>query len=92
MLDSAQNRLEGPQMSQGDVYLGEGYIDVPPVQNDHSDGNLKSRKFILTMTLILISSLFTGMRMMDMDMWMFFVGGLAATYLGVNVYQKKMML
>lgn len=53
------------------------------------DSNLKSRKFIVSMALIIISSIFTGLGMMDVDTWMFFTGVVGAAYLGVNIYQKK---
>ena len=55
----------------------------------NEDGNLKSRKFVISITLILISSIFTGLGMMDVDTWMFFTGAVGAAYLGVNVYQKR---
>lgn len=55
----------------------------------NEDSNLKSRKFIVAITLILISSIFTGLGMMDVDTWMFFTGAVGAAYLGVNIYQKK---
>lgn len=65
-------------------------IYLEPVQAPVSeDGNLKSRKFVISMTLILISSIFTGLAMMDVDTWMFFTGAVGAAYLGVNVYQKR---
>lgn len=64
--------------------LGEVQIPVS------DDGNLKSRKFIVSMTLILVASVFTALDRMDVDTWMFFTGGVAAAYLGVNLYQKKM--
>lgn len=53
------------------------------------DGNLKSRKFIITMTLVIISSIFTGIGLMSIDMWMYFNGALTASYIGANLYQKK---
>lgn len=62
-----------------------GMLQVPV----SDDGNLKSRKFIVAMALILISSIFTGLGMMDVNTWMFFTGAVGAAYLGVNIYQKK---
>jgi len=67
-----------------------GPIDLGTVQVTNSeDSNLKSRKFIVSMSLIIISSIFTGLGMMDVDTWMFFTGAVGAAYLGVNIYQKK---
>jgi hypothetical protein len=65
--------------------LDLGMVQVPVSE----DGNLQSRKFVISMTLILISSLFTGLGMMDVDTWMMFTGAVGAAYLGVNIYQKK---
>lgn len=65
-------------------------LDLGMVQVTNSeDSNLKSRKFIVSMSLIIISSIFTGLGMMDVDTWMFFTGAVGAAYLGVNIYQKK---
>ena len=65
-------------------------IDLELVQVPVSeDGNIKSRKFIVAMTLILISSVYTGLGMMDVDTWMVFTGAVGAAYLGVNIYQKN---
>lgn len=65
-------------------------LDLGTIQvTTNEDGNLKSRKFIVAMTLIIISSIFTGLAMMDVDTWMFFTGAVGAAYLGVNVYQKR---
>ncbi len=65
-------------------------IDLELVQVPVSeDGNLKSRKFIITMTLVIISSVFTGIGLMSIDMWMYFNGALTASYIGVNLYQKN---
>ncbi len=67
-----------------------GVLDLGMVQvTSNEDGNLKSRKFIVAMTLILISSIFTGMGMMSILEWMGFTGAVGAAYLGVNIYQKK---
>lgn len=69
----------------------QGPLDIGTVQvTTDEDGNLKSRKFIVSMTLILIASVFTAIGQMDVDTWMFFTGGVAAAYLGVNLYQKRM--
>lgn len=83
-LDSAQNSVEGGKNEPGGPY-DLGMVQV--VNNE--DGNLKSRKFIVSMYLITIASIFTGLGMMDVDTWMFFTGGVAAAYLGVNLYQKR---
>ena len=65
-------------------------IDLELVQVPVSeDGKIKSRKFIVAMTLILISSVYTGLGMMDVDTWMMFTGAVGAAYLGVNIYQKN---
>lgn len=65
-------------------------IDLELVQVPVSeDGNLKSRKFIISMYLITVSSAFTGFGMMDVDTWMMFTGAVGAAYLGVNIYQKN---
>lgn len=64
---------------------------IEPVQTPISeDRNLKSRKFIVAMTLITVSSIFTALGMMDINTWIVFTGGVGATYLGVNIYQKTM--
>ena len=69
----------------------QGPLDLGTVQvTTDEDGNLKSRKFIVSMTLILIASVFTALGQMDVDTWMFFTGSVAAAYLGVNLYQKRM--
>lgn len=69
----------------------QGPLDLGTVQvTTDEDGNLKSRKFIVSMTLILIASVFTAIGQMDVETWMFFTGGVAAAYLGVNLYQKRM--
>lgn len=69
----------------------QGPLDLGMVQvTTDEDGNLKSRKFIVSMTLILIASVFTAIGQMDVETWMFFTGGVAAAYLGVNLYQKRM--
>lgn len=66
-------------------------IYLEPVQTPISeDWNLKSRKFIITMTLVIISSVFTGIGLMSIDMWMYFNGALTASYIGANLYQKTM--
>ena len=66
-------------------------IYIEPVQTPISeDRNLKSRKFIVAMTLITVSSIFTALGMMDINTWIVFTGGVGATYLGVNLYQKTM--
>lgn len=66
-------------------------IYLEPVQAPISeDGNLKSRKFIISMYLITVSSIFTALGMMDINTWIVFTGGVGATYLGVNIYQKTM--
>lgn len=66
-------------------------IYIEPVQTPISeDRNLKSRKFIVAMTLITVSSIFTALGMMDINTWIVFTGGVGATYLGVNIYQKTM--
>lgn len=84
-LDSAQNRLNGTKIEP------QGPLDLGTVQvTTDEDGNLKSRKFIVSMTLILIASIFTALGQMDVDTWMFFTGSVAAAYLGVNLYQKRM--
>lgn len=84
-IDSAQNRPYSPENEPG------GQLDLGTVQvTTNEDGNLKSRKFIVSMTLILISSIFTALGQMDVDTWMFFTGGVAAAYLGVNLYQKRL--
>lgn len=84
-LDSAQNRVEGGKIEP------RGQYDLGMVQvTNNEDGNLKSRKFIVSITLIIISSVFTAVGQMDVDTWMFFTGGVAAAYLGVNLYQKRM--
>lgn len=65
-------------------------IYLEPAQAPISeDGNLKSRKFIISMYLITVSSIFTGFGMMDVDTWMMFTGAVGAAYLGVNIYQKN---
>lgn len=63
-------------------------IYLEPVVSE--DRNLKSRKFIVAMTLITVSSIFTALGMMDINTWIVFTGGVGATYLGVNIYQKTM--
>lgn len=84
-IDSAQNRPYSPENEP------QGPLDLGTVQvTTNEDGNLKSRKFIVSMTLILIASIFTALGQMDVDTWMFFTGGVAAAYLGVNLYQKRM--
>lgn len=84
-IDSAQNRPYSPEIEP------QGQFDIGTVQvTTNEDGNLKSRKFVVSMTLILVSSLFTALGQMDVDTWMFFTGGVAAAYLGVNLYQKRM--
>lgn len=70
--------------AQQDV-LDLGLIQTPV----SDDGNLKSRKFIITMMLVIISSVFTGIGLMSIDMWMYFNGALTASYIGANLYQKK---
>ena len=66
-------------------------IYLEPVQAPISeDRNLKSRKFIVSMTLLIIASIFTALGMMDINTWIVFTGGVGATYLGVNLYQKTM--
>jgi len=66
-------------------------IYIEPVQTPISeDRNLKSRKFIVAMTLITVSSIFTALGMMDINTWIVFTGGVGTTYLGVNLYQKTM--
>lgn len=82
-MDSAKLPVRS-NSSQGEV-LDLGMVQV----TTNEDSNLKSRKFIVAMTLILISSIFTGLGMMDVDTWMFFTGAVGAAYLGVNIYQKK---
>ena len=90
MIDSAsKNRLEGHQEPLGhDFDIGTVNV-APPTKEDPTDGNLKSRKFIVSMTLIILASVFTGIDKLDIDMWMVFVSGVGAAYLGVNVYQKS---
>lgn len=66
-------------------------IYLEPVQAPISeDWNLKSRKFIISLYLITVSSIFTALGMMDINTWIVFTGGVGATYLGVNLYQKTM--
>lgn len=65
--------------------LDLGLVQVTTQQNN----NLKSTKFIVGMTLILVSSLFTGIGIMSIDTWMMFTGAVGAAYLGVNIYQKN---
>lgn len=60
-------------------------VEFPPVESTKDGG---WRKFAIAMSLILISSLFTGMRLMEIDTWMLFAGSVGAGYLGINVYQK----
>lgn len=62
-------------------------VENPPVTKEGG-----WRKFAVAMTLILISSIFTGMKLMDIDMWMLFAGSVGAAYLGVNVYQKNKLI
>lgn len=76
--------VEGAYLPRGESF------DLGMVQVNNEDGNLKSRKFIVSMTLIIISSVFTAVGQMDVDTWMFFTGGVAAAYLGVNLYKKRM--
>jgi hypothetical protein len=65
-------------------------LDLGTIQvTTNEDGNLKSRKFIISMYLITVSSTFTGLGMMDVDTWMMFTGAVGAAYLGVNIYQKN---
>lgn len=78
--------VEGTYLPQGDVYLGEVKIDQP---ND--DSGLKSKKFIVTMLLLVVSSLFTGMGIMTIDQWLWFDGAIAAGYGILNVGQKKLL-
>lgn len=66
--------------------LGSVQVHQEPISEDN---NLKSRKFIVSMYLITVSSLFTALGMMDVDTWMYFTGVVGGTYLGVNIYQKK---
>lgn len=60
-------------------------VEFPPVEPAKDGG---WRKFSIAMSLILISSVFTGMRLMEIDTWMLFAGSVGAGYLGINVYQK----
>ena len=84
-MDSAQpGRFASSEIEPGGGF-DLGMVQVPT----QDDGNLKSRKFIVSMSLIIISSIFTGLGMMDIDTWMFFTGGVGAAYLGINIYQKK---
>jgi hypothetical protein len=60
-------------------------VEYPPVETTKEGG---WRKYSIAMVLIIISSVFVFMRIMDVDTWIFFVGTVGAGYLGVNVYQK----
>lgn len=60
-------------------------VEYPPEEVTKESG---WRKFSVAMVLILTASIFTGMRLMSVDMWMLFVGTVGGAYLGVNVYQK----
>lgn len=84
-------QIDSAKPSQTHYNEPQGQYDLGMVQVPiNEDGNLKSRKFVVSMTLILIASVFTALGQMDVDTWMFFTGGVAAAYLGVNLYQKRM--
>ena len=82
-MDSAKRHYASEIEPGHDIDLGTVQVPIS------DDNNLKSRKFIVSMYLITVASIFTGLGMMDVDTWMFFTGTVAAAYLGVNIYQKK---
>lgn len=89
MLDSAQNRLEGPEIEpQGPFDLGEVHLT-----KEEPDGlySLVSKKFVIAVLLILTSSIFTGIGIMTIDQWLWFNGAIATGYGVLNVGQKKML-
>lgn len=82
--------MDSAKPSQTHYTAPSGPFDLGMVQiPTNEDGNLKSRKFIVSMYLITVASIFTALNRMDVDTWMFFTGGVAAAYLGVNLYQKR---
>ena len=85
-LDSASDTVNRPKTAPESFDLGKVYIDQP---ND--DSGLKSKKFIVTMLLLVVSSLFTGMGIMTIDQWLWFNSALAAGYGILNVGQKKLL-
>lgn len=88
-LDSAQNRLNRPEIESGDVYLGEVKIDQP-YEKDPLD-RFGGRKFILTILGITIFGVFTALGRMEMETYMYIFGGLTAGYFGINFAQKKLL-
>lgn len=85
-LDSASDPVNRPKSAPESFYHGEVKIDQP---ND--DSGLKSKKFIVTMLLLVVSSLFTGMGIMTIDQWLWFCSAIAAGYGILNVGQKKLL-
>lgn len=86
MIDSASKPLNGTKSAPESFYLGEVKIDQP-----NEDSGLKSKKWIFSMFLSLVSSVFTGMGIMSIDQWLWFNGALAAGYGILNVGQKKLL-
>lgn len=64
-------------------------ILVPQEEEKDGLGAFGGRKFIIGMTLILVSSIFTGIGIMTVDQWLMFTGVVGASYFGINFIQKK---
>ena len=73
--------------------LGVQGVLLPEVTKDttNDDSGLKSKKFIVTMTLLIVASIFTGMGIMTIDQWLWFCGAIGAGYGILNVGQKKLL-
>lgn len=77
-------------IASGEVFdLGTEQVTIP----EDKDGldRFGGRKFIISIVLIIISSIFTGMLLMTIDQWLWFTGAIAGSYFGINFTQKKML-